>query len=229
MPAISDNTLIRYMNQGEIECSIERPFLVKRISLAAVIGKQEYVLPDECISIRRVLWLGWKNDPLPMRNYRDVFQGQNYQKGRPFWYVYNNVGLQTIKMFPAPDQTTTVIPIETDCWKPSEILSAFIVEYYCTSDNLNLVLPPWIKRQLLKMYVSKMVYSNEGPLQSLKLAQYFAQKWELKKKEFFVLLDALYGEPRKLVTNQIVSNNYFPGSPVLPITRFGISVEPGYD
>lgn len=226
MPVISDSTLERYMNQGEIECSIERPFLVKRLSIQSTIGFADYILPDECISIRRILWLGWKMDPLPARNWRDVFQGQNYQVGRPFWYVYNNIGLQTIKLFPAPDQ---VLDVSTTPWTPSGIENAFVVEYYIASDNSTYVLPPWIKRQLLKLYVAKMVYSNEGPLQSLKLAKYFSAKWDMKKKEFYTLLDALYGEPRKLVTNQIVSNNYFPGSPVLPITRFGISVEPGYD
>lgn len=226
MPVISDATLERIMNQGEVECSVERPFLVKRIFITSAVNQADYVLPDECISIRRMLWLGWKMDPLPARNWRDVFQGQNYQVGRPFWYIYNNIGLQTIKVFPAPDQILTP---GTDPWVPSQTENAFIAEYYTTSDNVTMVLPPWIKRQLLKIYVAKMVYAIEGPLQSLKLAQYFAARWDLKKKEFFILLDALYGEPRKLITNQIISNNYFPGSPVLPITRFGISVEPGYD
>jgi hypothetical protein len=226
MPAISDATLTRIINQGEVEVSVERPFLVKRISPAAVEGQADYVLPEECIDIRRMMWLGWKMDPLPMRNWREVFQGQNYQKGQPFWYVYNNIGLQTVKLFPAPDQNT---PVATNPWKPNDVQGSFVVEYYTTSDNLNFVLPDWIKRQLLKIYVSKYVYTIEGPNQSLKLAKYFSDKWDLKKKEFFLLLDALYGSPRKLVLSQIVSNNYFPGSPVLPITKFGISVEPGYD
>lgn len=226
MPAISDAILERIFNQGEVECSVERPFLVKRISPTASIGVADYVLPDECINIRKMMWLGWKMDPLPQRNWREVFQGQNYQVGRPFWYVYNNIGLQTVKLFPAPDQITAAA---MNPWKPNDIENSFIVEYYTASDNVNFVLPDWIKRQLLKLYVSKYVYTIEGPNQSLKLAKYFADKWNLKKQEFYLLLDALYGSPRKLVTSQIISNNYFPGSPVLPITKFGISVEPGYD
>lgn len=226
MPVFSDATLTRLLNQGEIEASVERPFLVKRVSPAAVTGQAEYTLADECIDIRRLMWLGWKMDPLPMRNWREVFQGQNYQKSRPFWYIYNNIGLQKIKLFPAPDQDTLV---SLDPWKPSGIINNFIVEYYVPSDNITKVLPDFIKRQLLKIYVSKMIYAMEGPSQSLIMAKYFAQKWELKKTEWFLLLDALYGSPRKLVTNLIISNNYFPGSPVLPITRFGIGVEEGYD
>lgn len=229
MPQISDATLERLLDQGEIEVSVERPFLVKRLSPELVEGQALYTLPDEVMNIRRMMFLGWKLDPLPMRNWKEVFQGQNYQKGRPFWYIYNNMGLQTIKLFPAPDQDTPNVPIEADRWKPNHILNSFILEYYMPSNNVDKVLPPWIKRQLLKLYVSKQIYAMEGPEQSLILAKYFAAKWQLKKKEFMTLLDALYGEPRKLVTNQIISSNYFPGSPVLPITKFGISVEPGYD
>jgi hypothetical protein len=226
MPVISDSTLERIMNQGEVEASIERPFLVDRLSLDIVKGTAFYTLPDYVMDIRRMMFLGWKMDPIPMRNWREVFQGQNYQEGRSFWYVYNNIGLQTIKLFPAPDQNIAIVD---NPWNPSGVVVGFIVEFFRPSDNVDFVLPPFIKRQLLKIYVAKQIYAMEGPLQSLKLAQYFAAKWNLKKKEFFTLLDALYGEPRKLVTNQIISNNYFPGSPVLPITKFGISVEPGYD
>jgi hypothetical protein len=42
------------------------------------------------------------------------------------------------------------------------------------------------------------------------------------------LIDELHAAPRKLFVSDVVSGNWFPGSPMLPIDKFGIGVETGY-
>lgn len=225
MPLFDSATLQRWFDQGENEVSVDRPFLVDRLSLAMVAGTNIYTLPDYVISIRRVTWMGYKVDPLPHRNFREVFQSAT-QIGRPFWYVYNNVGQNQIQLFPGPQQN--LAKVVTNLYMGANIASGFVVEYYRATDNLNFVIPAYARRQLLKNYTGKMVYSVEGPGQNIKLAQYFGVKWESWKNDFCMHLDDLYGRPRKLIINEIVSSNYFPASPVLPISRFGISVEEGF-
>jgi hypothetical protein len=63
---------------------------------------------------------------------------------------------------------------------------------------------------------------------NLKLVKYYTDKWNQKKVEFSDYLDELYSLPRKILVDEIVSSNYFPGEPVLPINQFGISVDEGY-
>ena len=55
-----------------------------------------------------------------------------------------------------------------------------------------------------------------------------AAQWELWKAEFEGIIDELHGTPRKLYVSDVVSGNWFPGSPMLPIDKFGIGVETGY-
>jgi hypothetical protein len=52
-------------------------------------------------------------------------------------------------------------------------------------------------------------------------------KWEIKKKQFFDYLDDIHGKSRRLVVSEIISSNYFPASPVLPIANYGIAVDEG--
>jgi hypothetical protein len=224
MPVFTNETLTRFFNQGEDHISHERPFLVGRLSLDIVANTAVYTLPDYVISIKRITYKGMKLDPLPQRNFREVFQSAT-QKGRPFWYVYNNVGINKIQLFPCPNES--VADATTNLWDTS-IDTSVIMEYYRVTENSTFILPAWIRRQLLKLYVAKQCFSIEGAGQNIKMARYFDARWENKKEEFFSLLRELYEKPRKLMTNEVVSSNYFPAGPVLPIASFGIGVDDGY-
>lgn len=223
MPLFSSSDLTRFWNQGESDVSSDKPFLVDRYSPTIVSGTASYTLSDYVISIRRITWLGWKLDPLPQRNFREVFQSAP-QSSRPFWYIYNNVGSNKIQLFPTPNVN---LAAGTNLWD-TDIPNCVVVEYYRISDNSSFVLPSFTKRQLLKAYVATRSYSIDGPGSNQKLATYYYKKWGQLKFEFSELLDDLAGRPRKLVINEIVSSNYFPGEPVLPIQQFGISVDEGY-
>lgn len=223
MPVFDSTLLARFFHEGENTYTDDFPFLVDRYSISIVSGTATYTLPDYVRSIRRVTFLGQKLDPLPRRNQRDVFQAAT-QQSKPFWYVYNNIGLNKISLFPIPSQTVASV---TNPWTATSIASGCIVEFYRITDNINFVLPDFIKRQLLKQYVAMRAFAVDGHGINLKLVQYFTQRWQLRSNEFNSLLEELHSKPRKLIVNEIVSSNYFPASPVLPISNFGISVDEG--
>src|ERR1035441_806887 len=102
----SSATVSRLSGEGENNFAVEYPCILKRISLTVNSGDQLVTLPDDVVSIRRVTWLGYKLDPLPQRNFREVFQNAT-QTGRPFWYVFNNVGQNLIQLFPAANQSVS--------------------------------------------------------------------------------------------------------------------------
>lgn len=224
MPLFQSSDLQRFFFQGENEISSEKPFLVDRVSLATTAGTVPaiFTLPDYCVSIRRVTYLGKMCDPLPQRNLREVFQSAT-QQGWVFWYIYNNVGQNTIQLFPAPDTTIATV---ANVWG-SDIPNGVIVEFYRATDNQTFIIPTYLRRQLLKQYVALRSNQIDGPGMNLKLAKYFAQKWQMKKGEFAEWLDYLYNAPRKLGVNEVIGSNYFPGEPVLPMANFGISVDEG--
>lgn len=223
MPLFNSSDLQRFFNQGENEISTDNPFLVDRLSIATTEGISTYQLPDYVGSIRRVTYLGQKCDPLNQRNLREVFQSAT-QQGRPFWYIFNNIGAVKIKLFPAPGDT---IAQGTNLWS-TDIPKSVIVEFYRATDNVTFVLPDWIRRQILKYYVAFRSYSIDGPGCNLKMAAYNMGRWVQGKQYFADVLHFLFTNPRKFCISDIVSSNYYPGEPVLPIDQFGTSVDEGY-
>jgi hypothetical protein len=188
-------------------------------------GTSTYTLPDYVISIRRITYLGKKLDPLPQRNYREVFQSVA-QEGWPFWYIFNNIGVNKIQLFPTPESS---ISSGTHLWS-TDIPTSCIVEFNRATDNQGaslFTLPIWIRRQMLKQFVMKRKFELDGPGVNTKLAKYFDEKWQMSKGEFAELLDQLYYLSRKYMISEVVSSNYFPGQPVLPINQFGSSVDEG--
>ncbi|HWY34321.1 MAG TPA: hypothetical protein VNX68_06720, partial [Nitrosopumilaceae archaeon] len=69
---------------------------------------------------------------------------------------------------------------------------------------------------------------TDGPTNDLKAVKFYSDLWMRNKGMFATNLDEYYGLARKLVISEIVSSNYFPGEPVLPIDQFGTSVDEGY-
>lgn len=218
-----DSTITRFAQEGENAFAVEYPCILSRLALDITTGVKLYTLPDTVTSIRRVTWRGYKLDPLPLRAKIDVFQNAT-QIGRPFWYVFNNVGLNKIQFFPIPDET--IVASQANLTSDG-ILTNVIVEYFQAPDFITKVIPPYIKRRLLKTYALRGCFNVEGQGQSLKNAKYWKAKWMFLKEKYGLVLAELHNKPRKLVVNSIQASYYFPGSPVLPIDRFGISVNTG--
>lgn len=218
--------IIRYSQEGENDFADDFPCILVRISLQIKAGVNEYTLPDNIRSIRRISWppMGWKLDPLPHRNMREVFQYAT-QQGTPFWYIFNNIGANTIRFFPAPPED--INPTENDLYSDG-IQTDVIVEYFRLPDFATYVIPDYFRRKVLKPYVLRSCFGAEGPGTNVKNRDYFLQKYEFLKEKYGELLLELHNKSRKLCLNGITSNQFFPGSPILPVSRFGIGIDDGY-
>lgn len=218
------NTINRLSQEGENNFAVESKCILKRIAPAVTSGQPLVTLPDDIVSIRRCTWRGFKLDPLPHRNFREVFQSAT-QGGRPFWYVFNNIGQNIIQLFPNPNESLASV---TSNLYGSEIPNRFIVEYFqapqYTTDS---IIPSYIRRRLLKNYVLRGCFNIEGQGQNLPASKYFKARWRELKQMYLDLLEELHNKPRKLVVNGITSSYYFPGHPILPVDKFGSSVDAG--
>lgn len=223
MSLFSTDTITRFAQEGESDFCSEKPCIIKRVALTIVSGTATYTLSDDVLSIRRIAWKGQKLDPLPQRAAREIFQGAS-QSGTPFWYIFNNIGQNKIQFFPAP-----VVNIATTASNlyGSEIANRVIVEYWQAPDYTTAIIPSYMRRRLLKAYVLKSCFAIEGAGQNLKNVGYFEDKYRNLKRLYTQLLEDLHGKPRKLSLNNYSGTGYFPGQPILPMARFGQSVETG--
>lgn len=220
----SSQTITRFSNEGENHFAEEFPCILTRMSLPIVGNQSLYTLPDNVKSIRRITWQSWKLDPLGQRNMREVFQYAS-QVGKPFWYIFNNIGANTIKFFPCPPVNIT--PSGGDLWSDA-ITTDVIIEYFILPDFVTYTIPQYFRRRLLKAYVLKSCFGIEGAGNNVKNQAYFLQKWVSLKKQYGELLDEIHNKSRKLCLNGITSSQFFPGQPLLPVSRYGIGIDDGY-
>lgn len=218
------NTIIRFSQNGENYFAEEYPCILTRMSLPVTQNVSTYSLPDSVRSIRRITWQGWKLDPLGQRNMREVFQYAT-QVSKPYWYVFNNIGANKIQFFPIPNQT--INPSGKNLYSDA-ITTDVIIEYYTLPDFVTYTIPQYFRRRVLKPYVVALCMGIEGQGQNLKNRDYFLQKWEFLKVKYGVFLDEIHNKSRKLCLNGITSSQFFPATPVLPVSRFGIGIDDGY-
>lgn len=223
MPVWTTADITRFANNGEDDFVTSNPCIVDRVALSIISGTSEYTLSDVVTNIRRVTWKGIKLSPLPHRIFREGFQGAGTQQGRPYWYIFNNIGQSKIKLYPCPNET---IASTTTGLFSTAISTKCIVEYYRTSDYTTFIIPEYLRRRLIKAYVLRQCFSVENQGQNIKSSKYFDNKWSLLTKLYSELLQELNGKPRKLVLGTGACSA-FPGSPLLPIDRFGVYVNTG--
>lgn len=219
------NTITRFSQEGENDFADEYPCILKRIALTITANVSTYTLPDDVRSIRRIVWTnGFKLDPLGQRNMREVFQYAT-QVGTPYWYVFNNIGANQIQLFPIPPANVT--PSGLDLYGDA-IGVDVILEYFTLPDFVTEIIPLYFRRRLIKAYVLKLCFGIEGSGQNLKNSQYFDKRYKFLKEKYGVFLDEIHNKSRKLCLNGITSNQFFPGQPILPVSRFGIGIDDGY-
>jgi hypothetical protein len=220
----SSETIIRFSQEGENNFADVYPCILVRISLSTTRGVARYTLPENVRSIRRITWKGFKLDPLGQRNMREVFSYAT-QIGKPYWYVFNNVGANIIQLFPIPDESIT--PSGKDLYSDA-ITTDVIIEYFALPDYATLVIPEYFRRRLLKTYVMNRCFAIEGAGQNLKNRDYFANRWNYLRDKYGQLMLEIHNKSRKLCLNGITSSQFFPATPVLPVSRFGIGIDDGY-
>lgn len=217
-------TTLRFEQNGEDEFASERPCIIDRISLDIITGTDIYSLPNSLISIRRITYLGWKVWPLPHRDLRDSY-ASGTQAGRPYWYIFNNIGQLQIKLFPVPSENLTAITGPT-LWG-SDILNCFIIEYFRLPDQSTFKIPAFFRQRLLTYYSNRRNYAMEGRTQDVKASKYWGNKFETYKRIYSELLDDLNNKPRNLITSMAAQRPYgfSPPPPILPVDRYGYSVD----
>lgn len=217
-------TIQRFSTEAENTFAEDFPCILVRMSLPVIANQSTYTLPDNVRSIRRITWQGFKLDPLGQRNMREVFQYAS-QVGKPFWYVFNNIGANNIQFFPIPN--ATINPSGGDLWSDA-IVTDVIVEYFMLPDYATNIIPTYFRRRLLKTYVLKQCFGIEWQGQNIKNRDYFTQRWEYLKEKYGEFLAEIHNKSRKLCLNGITSYQFFPGSPLLPVSRYGIGIDDGY-
>jgi hypothetical protein len=224
VPIWTANTITRFSQEAESLFASEYPCILTRLALTISANQNTYALPDNVRSIRRITWQGWKLDPLGQRNMREVFQYAS-QVGTPFWYIFNNIGANNIQFFPIPG--ISINPSGLNLYSDA-IAVDVIVEYFMLPDFVTNFVPQYFRQRLLKPYVVKQCMSIENQGQNMKMAQYWSKRWDLLKARYGSHLGEIHGKSRKLCLNGIQNDQFFPGSPLLPVAQYGIGVDDGY-
>ena len=217
-------TTARFQNNAEDEFALQSNCIVDRTALSIVAGTAIYDLPSSCINVKRVTYKGWKVFPLAHRDLRRSFQSGT-QQSRPYWYIFNNIGQAQIRFFPVPSEAVST-GSGTGLWG-SLILTKVIVEYYVMPDQTNYFIPTFFRSRLLTYYSNKRNFAMEGRTQDIKASKYWNDKFEVYKQNYIELLDDLNNKPRQLIANGTTRRpyGYIPPPPLLPIDRFGYSVD----
>ncbi len=168
-------------------------------------------------------WKGIKIYPLSHRDFRDYILPVS-SSGRPYWYIFNNVGVSTIKLYPTPDEN--IIADQTNLFS-SNIPNQCIIEGYRTPDQSSFKIPDFFRRRLLKAYVAKMCFAMESRGQNLKAQKYWSDKYNKLVEIYGELLYDLINKPRKLVASQeptlaLLSS---PAKPLLPLSMRGVYID----
>jgi hypothetical protein len=222
MPVFSAEQLNRWSLQAEQKFIEEFQILIDRTSLPVVSGTNLYLLDDNIINIRRITYRGTKLEPITHRDVREYLDGPD-SSGKPYAYVFNNIGQLTIKLIPTP--TETLANSQIDLFNPDVIREQCIVEFYTAPNGVEYKIPDYIRRRLLKAYVLKMAFLSEGKGQNLKASKYWDAKWKMYRDMYGYQIYDLLNTPRRLIQSE--GYRRFPAFPVLPTDKFGIGLNPG--
>lgn len=212
----STDYLNRIALEAETEIAKELNCIIDRYSLAVEQYLSEYPLPSFITNIRRVIWKGFRLDPvshvnspyysIPIETYSedDVFDVTIFQEdtfdsgaitisngaagGRPLSYFYSGFGENIIK-FNGPANET--IGFYSNLWS-SDIPNAVIVEFYRTPDGLNWKIPHYIRRRTIKNYVLWKAFAKEGPGQNLNASAYFETRYLITLEKARSIINNIY-------------------------------------
>ena len=222
MAVWSDATIERYKERGEKEFCSTHPCIVARVAPAITAGTAVYTLSDYILNIRRVTWKGKKLDPIPYREFRENSFSEE-SSGVPRAYVFSHTNINQIRLFPTPSES---LAAETgDLFNADQILTSCVIEYWSMPDHIDLTIPDFLRRRLLKMYVNKQLFALEGRGKSNRNVKYYAELWEKLHTDYAQILSDLMNKPRKLVNGDPVSAHVAGyKKPILP-SNYGYGVD----
>lgn len=226
MSVWTDEQLSRWALKTEEKFCQAYDFIIDRLPLKIQEGNSLYTLPDFVINIRRISYRGKKLYPISHRDQRDYLDGL-FPNGTPTNYIYDNQGLNTLRLFPAPIEHLTP-ELYIDLFNPDVIREQCIIEFYAAANGLEYKMPDYIRRKFLRAGISRLAYLAEGKGQNLKAYKYYKQKEQVLAELYGDQLIDQINQPRRLIfgSTTVQQNRYYPATAVLP-SNFGVGVDPG--
>lgn len=237
--------LQNWSEEAERDICIKVKSIVDRVALNIVAGNPLYTLPERCIGIRRITWLGFRLFPLTKLEVQDqypnnsitssffgafsnAFSNAYYVKGsssgttasRPLHWSYSGYGWDTIQLFPTPD--LSISPTTSGLWD-SAIRTKCIVEYYSLPDfsSQTLRVASYIRRALIKDFVLAKAFGIESIGQDLQASQWHSTRYDINLDLYKAIHSGVFvSKKHRLGPNESILSNA-RGRAVLP-PRFGV-------
>jgi hypothetical protein len=193
----SDIQINRAISEAEKQIAAELRFDATRISIPVVAQFGLYDLPEDCIAVRRVLWLGKVLIP---RTFDEIILDYPFLLGdqtgaafeplaytvafalnaeqdyvpvsEPTHYIYTDFGRNQIRLYPTP--ASSVAQDNTNLWG-SNIGTTVIVEYI----SADATLPNYIPKRLKRYIVLSKLFAIEGPGQDMEASEYYGKRSEM--------------------------------------------------
>lgn len=194
--------------EAEQEIVKRVPCIVDRIALDIQAGNPFYTIPDTCIGIRRITWLGYKIYPLTKLEVQDLYpqyvvtsnffgtfsnafssafflagSSSGTTTGRPYHWAYSGYAWNKIQLFPTPGMS--IGSVTSGLWD-SAIRDRCIVEFYRLPDTTSQVyrVPSYARRYLVKDYVLAKAFAIEGIGQDLAASAWHGDRFNLNLEIF---------------------------------------------
>jgi hypothetical protein len=180
--------------EAELDVVNKLNLIIDRLALPTYSGQTLFQIPNYCLNISRVTYLGFK---LEGKNMQEMIESQTSPSGtisysRPLFYVYNGYGSKTIRVLPAINQALGVPG--SDLFNSQAIAVSFIIEFYRTPDfqtDLNRVIQP-LRQILVKYYSLYRALQQDGSGLDLKGSDFFKGQYELFLKDLKIINQATF-------------------------------------
>lgn len=220
----TDQQISKWAVDYERELCAKHNLICDRLSLDLTAGIGEYQLPNYITNIRLVIYKGQEIKHKGMQ--ASLITGDtpfSTVGSSPFEYVVNGKGQRVIRFYPTPLET--IAAATGDLFSIDADKDALIIEFYRTpsQDNLDIRLPEWCRRYLLKDYICWKAFNNEGPDQDMRAANYYASKLEQNSLYIAMIKDNMFSSyitnfgagnlDRRVIGRGVMPSNY--GTPVI--------------
>jgi hypothetical protein len=176
--------------------------------------------PQYLTGILRISYLGWTVWPVfpnEMRNQVVPFKpGNGDVASRPFLYLRQGYGLNSIKLFPAPN--ATIAYDGSDLNSQAGVRANVVVSGWRVADpSTSYRIPAHVRQTLVRYYVLAKAFKKEGKGQNLQASQYFSKKYEKLLDRFKTINGNLFAcRVPTIRDGGVVPFGYKPPRPSLP-------------
>ena len=219
MPIFSDAYLQNLLDGAEEDLSQEIPCIFNRFSLGITQGISTYTLPHNLIGI---LQITHKRRYVYSTEFID-FQMDNWLKpqnrgvqGIPKYYLRLGSGWNKIMFYPIPSET--LLANDTNLHLQSSLTDRVVVTCYRFADvtGIDIRLPDYLLRNIIKYRVMAIAYAKEGPQQNLQASKYFAKKYTAFKTSYIKIINKIPQAVQQQFGVPSDGRGRTPGRPILP-------------